>query len=124
MRRFDTCQEMHVIGDASDSLRESVEPFQAAADIGVEVGPPCGVDQRNASFRAEHDVNVQTRVCRRHGEHRTRPLPGSGIVVARAFRWSLASLGPPATLRASSGGVKATRLRTRFTFAILNVLPS
>jgi len=59
-------------------------------DVCVKIGSPRGVDQRDTSFRAEHQVNVQAGMCRRHGEHRTRPLPGRDFPTF-AFRWSRAS---------------------------------
>jgi hypothetical protein len=65
----------------------------------VKIGSPCGVNQRDASFRAEHDVNVQAGVCRRHGEHGTRPHPGSGVGRRRMSGGLALRARPPATVR-------------------------
>ena len=60
-------EEVDVIGDAADGLRDAVEVAHHAAEEGVEAVTPCRGDERCAVFGAEHDVVVEGEVGGWHG---------------------------------------------------------
>ncbi len=58
---------MHVIGDAADDLRDSMQTGNRAAEVFVEAGSPGWGDEGLALFRCEDQMVVQADKGRRHG---------------------------------------------------------
>lgn len=94
VRGLQSHQQMHMIGHAADTLRESTQPSHGAAEVFMQSVPPRGVDERHSIFGGKNDVVVQGKKRRGHSD--------AGL---------LASLRDAGRLRIVSGGVASLNHR-------------
>ncbi len=79
MRGFEADEKMHMICDATDSLRCAAQAANRAAEIFVEaMSPFCG-QERFPVFRGKHEMIEERGVGRGHGDGLLAPLPGMRV---------------------------------------------
>src|SRR5690349_6518992 len=97
MGRAQTDEQMNVICNATDRQRNTVDSFNDAAEVSVQVGSPLRIDERQSVLRTEDKMIVKTKVSRRHEASPVRlrmleradysivtPVQGLIIVIAMA----------------------------------------
>ena len=55
---------MHMIGDATDALGNSIGRADYSAKICMQIPAACGLDHGLVIFGSENNVIMQTQVCR------------------------------------------------------------
>ena len=100
MRRPQADEQMNVVVNATDRLRDSAEVAHDAAEIRVQPFTPRGDDEWAAFLRAKDDVIVEREVCGWHGRFFQRPCRDARIF--SAIRWLTPPANFDAALRASA----------------------
>jgi hypothetical protein len=59
MRRAQTDQQMHMIGNAADALSSSPRRANDSTKVCIQITAPGGLDQRRVIFRSKNDVIMQ-----------------------------------------------------------------
>ena len=67
MRGLQTDEQVDMISNAANALREPAQPRHRASEVFVQAVPPRGINQRQAVLRGKDDVVVQREKRRGHG---------------------------------------------------------
>lgn len=66
MRRFQSHEQVHMIGHTTDTLSKTTQPTHGATKVFVKAISPCTVDERRSILRGEYDVVMQSKKRRGH----------------------------------------------------------
>jgi hypothetical protein len=94
-------EQMHMVGDATDSFRHAFDIPHHAAEVGVQSFPPCGGDDRSTILGAKDDVVMEREMCGWHGV-RGSSAPAGARGFLSAIRWLTPPANFDAALRASA----------------------
>src|SRR5260221_7748238 len=66
MRRAQANQQMHMVLDPVDRLRNGLQSAGCATQVFVKLGAPIRANKRTPVLRAEHNVIMKAKKCRTH----------------------------------------------------------
>jgi len=69
-------QQMHMVCDTTNCLGYTIHISHYSAKVSMQPLPPRGGNSGSPVFGTEHDVLMQRKMCRWHGDHFPAPLPG------------------------------------------------